>query len=108
MNAELCLKKEQKLKRLTLDRKSCMIHKNARKETIIMATKKAINLKWTNIFSGETGYVKSIQKKKGYFENTFDQTEARKFKSRREAAEAIEVLETLGEAVTNKFEIVVK
>ncbi len=36
-------------------------------------------IKWTNKFSNETGFVKKINKKAGYFENTFDESEAKSF-----------------------------
>ena len=38
-----------------------------------------MKIKWTNKFSGETGYVKRISKKGKYFENTFDIGEAKLF-----------------------------
>lgn len=57
--------------------------------------KKIINIKWTNKFSNETGYVKSIQNKKGYFEATFIEEEARKYKSKNEAISCIPILEKL-------------
>jgi len=36
-------------------------------------------IRWTNKFSGETGFVKKINKKAGYFENTFVMEEAKSF-----------------------------
>lgn len=36
-------------------------------------------IKWTNKVSRETGYVKGIRNKNGYFENTFDIKEARRY-----------------------------
>lgn len=41
-----------------------------RKEMIIMENRKV--LKWTNKYSGETGYVGTVSKKKGYFTNEPD------------------------------------
>ena len=63
-------------------------------------------LMWRNKWSGETGYVKSIQATKGYFENTFDVNEARKYKSENECLAAIETLSAIGECENNEFEIV--
>ena len=67
---------------------------------------KVLNLKWTNKFSGETGYVGKIAKSKGYFENAEKAEDARKFRSVKEAEKAIETLEELGEAENNTFEVV--
>lgn len=63
-------------------------------------------LMWINKYSGEKGYVKSIQKKKGYFENTFDISEARKFKSQGECVEAMAALHYMGETVNNDFIVI--
>lgn len=38
-----------------------------------------MKIKWTNKWSGETGYVKAIHNKEQYFENTFDADEAKNF-----------------------------
>ena len=40
-------------------------------------------IKWTNKCSGEQGFVKNINHKAGYFENTFDQSKARNYSSSR-------------------------
>lgn len=37
-------------------------------------------IKWINRFSGETGYVRNINRKGEYFENTFDREQARDYK----------------------------
>lgn len=47
-------------------------------------------IKWTNKFSGETGYVRTINRKGEYFENTYDREQARDYKS---AEKVIQVLE---------------
>lgn len=60
-------------------------------------------LKWTNKYSQETGYVAKIAKSKGYFENTEIVAEARKFRSVKEAENAIVTLVELGEAENNNF-----
>lgn len=62
-------------------------------------------IKWVNQYSGETGYVKTIRKSKGYFENTFDASEARHF-TEAEANTALETLSDIGEAENNNFEII--
>ena len=61
-------------------------------------------IKWTNKFSGETGFVGSISKAKGYFINAGSAEEARSFRSDKEAAAAIQTLIELGEAENNVFE----
>lgn len=38
-----------------------------------------MKIKWTNKWSGEVGFVKSINTKESYFENTFDESEAKVF-----------------------------
>lgn len=61
---------------------------------------------WTNKFSQETGFVKTISKKKGYFENTFEKEDARKFRSDKEANNALAQLTELGEDEKNDFTVV--
>lgn len=39
-------------------------------------------IQWKNKYSGETGFVKKLNHKKGFFENTFDANEARKFSAK--------------------------
>ncbi len=41
-----------------------------------------MKIKWTNKWSGETGYVKAVHNKEQYFENTFDADEAKNFSVR--------------------------
>ena len=48
-------------------------------------------IKWTNRFSGEIGYVKKLNYRERYFENTWDEREAKIF-SRDTVAKAIEKL----------------
>ena len=60
-------------------------------------------LKWTNKYSGEIGYVKTISKKNGHFENTTDKASARKFRYDKQVANAIQELTELGEAENNIF-----
>lgn len=61
------------------------------------------NLKWRNKFSGEEGYVASVSKAKGYFINTFDKAEAKKYASEAAAQKDLATLEALGEFVNNEF-----
>lgn len=60
-------------------------------------------IRWTNNFSGETGFVKKISKAKGYFENTFVKEEARKFISDKQIATALVQLAELKEDENNTF-----
>ncbi len=62
-----------------------------------------VNLKWRNKFSGEEGYVASVSKAKGYFVNTFDKAEAKKYASEAAAQKDLATLEALGEFVNNEF-----
>lgn len=63
------------------------------------------NLKWTNIYSNETGYVGSVSKKKGYFVNASAKADAKTYISAKTAEKDIALLEELGEAENNHFEI---
>ncbi len=38
-----------------------------------------MKIQWTNKYSGERGYVKTIHKKEKFFENTFNKEEAKTF-----------------------------
>lgn len=49
-------------------------------------------IKWTNRFSGEVGYVKKLNYRERYFENTWDQKEAKIF-SKDTVNQALEVLQ---------------
>jgi len=63
-------------------------------------------IKWVNKWSGETGYVKSIKPKQGHFVNTFEQTEAKKYKDEAVLNRALDVLIAIGEGDNNYFEVV--
>jgi hypothetical protein len=54
---------------------------NTAKRKIARKTPKTANkiIRWTNKFSGEQGFVRKINHKDGYFENTFDKSEAMPF-----------------------------
>ena len=64
------------------------------------------NLKWTNKYSGETGFVGKVFKSKGYFENAEEKAKAKKYASENAASKDIIVLTELGEAENNVFEVV--
>ena len=63
-------------------------------------------IKWENKFSAETGLVKKINKGKGYFENTYNVEEAKSFKTKKGAENAIETLKVLKDAENNTYCIV--
>lgn len=62
-------------------------------------------IKWTNIYSGEVGYVKSINKKEGHFINTTEIEEAKVY-TEQGVKTAITMLVKMGEGRNNKFETV--
>jgi len=62
------------------------------------------NLKWTNIYSGETGYVGKLMKSKGYFINAANKSDAKIYKSEKEASKDLVALIEMGEAENNRFE----
>lgn len=62
------------------------------------------NLKWTNKYSQETGYVKRVMKSKGFFVNTAEQEDAKKYRNETMARKDIEILTDIGEAENNIFE----
>jgi hypothetical protein len=61
-------------------------------------------LAWRNKLSGETGYVKTVSKKNGYFINTFDAAEAKSYRSNNEIMKDLELLKQFGEFDRNMFE----
>lgn len=63
-------------------------------------------IKWENKYSGETGYVKKINKKKSYFENTYDIDEAKTYKSLNGAENATKTLNELNDAGYNVYLVV--
>ena len=62
-----------------------------------------VNLKWTNKFSGEEGYVASVSKAKGYFISTSDKAEAKKYASEAATEKDLATLEAFGEFESNIF-----
>jgi hypothetical protein len=63
-------------------------------------------IKWINKFSGEQGYVKSINTKEKHFINTWEQSEAKVYKTEASAQKAISRLIEFGEGDNNTFELV--
>ena len=63
------------------------------------------NLKWKNVYSGETGYVGKVSKKEGHFFNTTDKLSAKTYPSVTAASNEIALLTSMGEAENNSFEI---
>lgn len=62
-------------------------------------------LRWINKYSGETGYVKSVLKSKGYFVNTWQRAEAKAYMNETMALRDLEIIKALGEATQNDFVI---
>lgn len=63
-------------------------------------------IKWQNKYSGDTGYVEKINRKWGYFENTFEKSEASLFKNKASASRALNWLNNSEEGKNNTFEAV--
>ena len=62
-------------------------------------------IKWTNKYSGETGYVASISRKERHFVNTYNRDEAKEYSSKT-IAKMINGLISFGEGEDNEFEAV--
>jgi hypothetical protein len=60
-------------------------------------------LTWKNRLSGETGYVKTVSKKNGYFINTFNAVEAKSYRSNNDVMKDLEFLREIGEFDRNIF-----
>ena len=63
-------------------------------------------IKWTNNFSGETGFVESVNTKEQHFVNTYDIQNAKQYKAEANAKGMISKLISYGEGDNNTFEIV--
>ena len=63
-------------------------------------------IKWTNKFSGETGFVQSISKKEKHFNHTFDKKSAKVYKDKSAAQRIITLLTSYCEAEANDFAII--
>ena len=61
-------------------------------------------IKWSNKFSGESGYVESLADR--HFINTWQLEYASKYRSQAEAEKALDKLYDFGEDANNDFEIV--
>ena len=62
-------------------------------------------IKWTNKYSGETGYVASVSRKEGHFVNTYNREEAKEY-SAKSVSRIIKDLVSFGEGENNEFEAV--
>ena len=63
-------------------------------------------IKWTNVWSQETGYVESINYEERHFVNTTMVEYAQKFVTIEDAQKAIQALIEMGEGKTNVFDVV--
>lgn len=66
---------------------------------------KKFNIKWTNMYSDETGYVAKLSLVNKCFINTYEKEEAKKYVSERAAHNEIARLTAFGEAENNIFEV---
>lgn len=71
---------------------------------VIMNNNKFIQ--WTNVYSGESGYVQMIRDSKNHFVNTAEKSLAKKYRSEIEARRAVDALIKMGEGRANVFTIV--
>ena len=62
-------------------------------------------LKWTNKYSGETGYVASVSTKEQCFVNTFDKAEAKRY-SEKAVKGILTKLDNYHETDNNIFEMI--
>ena len=65
-----------------------------------------IIIQWTNKYSKEKGYVKTLNGNNKYFENTFDVNCAKIYSSKWTAKRALDRIIEYGEAINNDFEII--
>lgn len=63
-------------------------------------------IKWTNKYSNEQGYVKTVKKANGFFENTYEAAEAKTFSRQCDITRTMNLLESFGETENNTFEVV--
>ena len=64
-----------------------------------------VKLKWTNKYSGETGYVAQVSTKNKCFINTFDVNEAKEY-SEKGVKSILSKLESFNETDDNVFEVI--
>lgn len=62
-------------------------------------------VKWTNKCSHEVGYVRYIKEEKRHFVNTYDRSDAEKYRTKEKAEAAIDLLNAIGEGKMNQFAI---
>ena len=62
-------------------------------------------VKWTNKFSGETGYIASVSTKNKSFINTFEKSEAKEY-SDKYVKNVLSKMEEYGETENNDFEVI--
>lgn len=62
-------------------------------------------IKWTNKYSGETGYVASVSRKEGHFINTYNREEAKDY-SAKTVSKIVHDLIAFGEGEENVFEVI--
>ena len=62
-------------------------------------------IKWTNKYSNETGYVASLSSKNKCFNNTYEQSEAKRY-SEKSVNNLMSKLESYHETDNNYFEVV--
>ncbi|MBQ2659203.1 MAG: hypothetical protein IJF87_11630 [Erysipelotrichaceae bacterium] len=62
-------------------------------------------IKWTNKYSGETGYVASVSRKEGHFINTYNREEAKDY-SAKTVSKIVDDLIAFGEGEENVFEVI--
>ncbi len=62
-------------------------------------------IKWTNKYSGETGYVASLSTKNECFINTFEEEKAKRY-SEKSVAGIMKKLEAYNETEDNDFEFI--
>ncbi len=67
---------------------------------------KKFNIKWTNKYSEEVGYVGKLSLVNKCFINTYDKADAKKYVSEKAANNEIARLVEFGEAENNNFEVV--
>lgn len=67
-----------------------------------------VKIKWTNKYSNETGFVKDIDNANKHFINTFEEANAKNFRSKINANTVISNLLAFGEGENNTFEVVSK
>lgn len=65
-------------------------------------------VKWTNTYSGETGYVESTSTKNRCFYNTPEIDHAKAYANEKSAAQAVKTLQSYGqgEEMCNEFELI--